>query len=123
MKTGTMSQIEHIFMFSLLAPPPDYTREIEVRQKGKLYCFAIGPLVDDGATRTFFISCSESLLPLHLPHLIYIQYSIFNIQYSIFIKDLSASCACTLGRQPHVPQSTDIIIVFKKQIKIVMPYY
>lgn len=62
MKTGAMFQIEYVFMFSLVAPPPDYTREIEVRQKGKLYCFAVGPLVDDGATRTFFISCSESLL-------------------------------------------------------------
>ena len=41
--------------------PPDYTREMEVKQKGKTYCFAVGPLVDDGATRTFFVSCSESL--------------------------------------------------------------
>lgn len=42
-------------------PPPDYTRELEVKHKGKSYCFCVGPLVDDGATRTFFVSCSESL--------------------------------------------------------------
>ena len=37
------------------------------------------------------------------PHYIYPQYIyvIYSI-YSIFNNDLSASCACTLGQQPHV---------------------
>ena len=37
----------------------DCTRQMETREKGKPYCFAVGPLVDDGAIRTFFISCSK----------------------------------------------------------------
>jgi hypothetical protein len=36
------------------------TRQVETREKGKHFCFAVGPLVDDGATRTFFISCSSA---------------------------------------------------------------
>ena len=78
METGAVSQIEHNFMFPLFNPPlPDYTRELEVRQKGKLYCFAVGPLVDDGATRTFFISCSEPLaVCLQMSHTEYMLHAV-----------------------------------------------
>ncbi|XP_064406145.1 uncharacterized protein LOC135351142 [Halichondria panicea] len=35
------------------------TRQIENREKSQSNCFAVGPLVDDGAIRTYYISCSS----------------------------------------------------------------
>lgn len=47
-----------------LPPPPshthtsiDCTRQLESYEKPQPNCFAVGPLVDDGSTRTYYISC------------------------------------------------------------------
>eukprot|EP00118_Oscarella_pearsei_P025885 m.308962 g.308962 ORF g.308962 m.308962 type:complete len:386 (+) comp45176_c0_seq1:21-1178(+) len=35
------------------------TRELEAGEKSKPNCFAVGPLIDNGAIRTYFISCES----------------------------------------------------------------
>lgn len=37
------------------------TRQMENREKSQPNCFAVGPLIDDGATRTYYISCRSQL--------------------------------------------------------------
>jgi len=37
----------------------DCTRPVESHEKPHPNCFAVGPLVDDGAIRTYYISCRE----------------------------------------------------------------
>ena len=37
----------------------DCTRQLESHEKPHPNCFAVGPLIDNGATRTYYISCSE----------------------------------------------------------------
>ena len=37
----------------------DCVRQMETHEKGRMHCIAVGPLADDGATRTYFISCSK----------------------------------------------------------------
>ena len=37
------------------------TRHIELSVKGKLHCFAVGPLVDDGSSRTYYVCCVSVL--------------------------------------------------------------
>ena len=33
------------------------TRHIELSAKGKLHCFAVGPLIEDGSSRTYYVCC------------------------------------------------------------------
>jgi len=37
----------------------DCTRPVESHEKPHPNCFAVGPLVDDGAIRTYYVSCRE----------------------------------------------------------------
>ncbi|KAI6661197.1 hypothetical protein LOD99_10125 [Oopsacas minuta] len=37
------------------------TRIIELAAKGKLHCFAVGPLIDDGSSRTYYVCCLSDL--------------------------------------------------------------
>ena len=37
------------------------TRHIELTVKGKLHCFAVGPLVEDGSSRTYYMCCMGDL--------------------------------------------------------------
>ena len=37
----------------------DCTRQLESGEKSHSNCFAVGPLLDDGASRTYYISCSK----------------------------------------------------------------
>ena len=48
------------------APHSDSTRQLEIGEKPYPYCFAVGPLIDDGATRTYYISCGKLLYSCHL---------------------------------------------------------
>ena len=37
----------------------DCTRQLESHEKSHPNCFAVGPLIEDGAIRTYYISCSQ----------------------------------------------------------------
>ena len=38
------------------------TRPLETYEKSHPNCFAVGPMLEDGATRTYYISCSDKLV-------------------------------------------------------------
>ena len=37
------------------------TRHLEIAVKGKLNCFAVGPLIEDGSSRTYYVCCISDL--------------------------------------------------------------
>ena len=67
-----------------------------------------------GADRPLTFSCR--LYEAESEFLVHICLWLMYIQNSVFNNDLSASCACTLGRQPH-EYSTSTDKLFKNRLK------